>query len=246
MRIAQSLRLGLGVLGLALLSGCVTLDHEPVAEDPFESFNRGMYMFNNDLDRALVRPLAEAYNEVMPTPVNQGVSNVFENLRDVGSAVSNGLQFKFTEGASDVGRVLVNSTLGIGGVFDVASHMGLPKHDEDFGQVLGYWGMGPGPYLVLPVIGPSTIRDTVGFAVDWYLLDPLYLIDDDSVRWSLYTLRFIDTRADLIVAGKVMESAALDPYSFVRDAYLQRRQYQVTDGASQADDLWLEPEAGQR
>jgi phospholipid-binding lipoprotein MlaA len=222
------------------LAGCVGLEYQPPPEDPLEAFNRGVYLFNRDVDRALVRPVAETYDQLVPEPIDRGVTNVFENLADVGTAVSNGLQLKMGAAGSDLGRVLVNSTVGLLGVFDVASGLGLPKHDEDLGQVLGYWGVDAGPYLVLPLLGPSSVRDAVGLAGDLLLLDPLYYAGDDGLAWGLYGLRFTDRRSDLLAAGDVISDAALDEYDFVRDAYLQRRAYQINDGQLPEDDLFLD------
>jgi ABC-type transporter lipoprotein component MlaA len=157
-------------LCLALTSACAT---DPFGDprDPFEEVNRATFSFNELLDRALFTPLAQGYNAITPAPVNRGVTNFFNNLGDIGSAANNLLQFKVGRAVSDLGRVAVNSTLGILGVVDVASNLNLPRYNEDFGQTLGVWGLEPGPYLVLPIIGPSTVRDASGFAVD-FLFDP--------------------------------------------------------------------------
>ena len=211
-----------------VVAGCATgPDRDP--RDPLEDFNRAVYSFNDMLDRAFVTPLAEGYNAITPAPVNRGVTNFFNNLEDVRSALNNLLQFNIGRAFSDVGRVAVNSTIGILGLLDVASNMNLPRYDEDFGQTLGVWGFGSGPYLVLPFFGPRSVRDGVGVVVDWYT-DPLILIDDSTVRWSLIGLDIVDIRADLLNASRVIDQAALDPYSFIRDAYLQRRQNLVYDG----------------
>jgi phospholipid-binding lipoprotein MlaA len=197
--------------------------------DPWERYNRDMYAFNEALDRSFFKPLARGYNAITPDPVNRGITNFFNNLEDVRSALNNLLQFKIGRAFSDLGRVAVNSTAGLLGVMDVASNMNLPRYDEDFGQTLGVWGLDPGPYLVLPFFGPSSARDGVGVVVDWYTY-PVILIDDPWIRWGLLGLDVIDTRADLLYASRVLEEAALDPYAFVRDAYLQRRRDLVYDG----------------
>jgi len=213
-----------------IIGGCATVDPDFAdPRDPWEGFNRAMYSFNDTLDRAIIKPLAQGYNAIVPSPVNKGVTNFFSNLADVTSAINNLLQFKVGRAFSDLGRVAVNTTIGIGGLFDVASNMDLPRYGEDFGQTLGTWGVASGPYIVLPIIGPSSGRDTVGVVVDWFT-DPVTYVEDDTLRWSLRGLDLIDTRADLLNASRVLDQAALDPYAFVRDAYLQRRRSEVHDG----------------
>jgi len=220
----------LALAGAMALGGCATTDPDFAdPRDPIEGFNRAVYSFNDMLDRALIKPLAQGYNAVVPKPVNRGVTNFFNNIDDVTSAVNNLLQFKIGRALNDVGRVAVNTTVGIGGLFDVASNMDMPRYDEDFGQTLGTWGVASGPYIVLPLIGPTSGRDGIGLVVDWFT-DPTNYIDDDTVRWSLRGLDLVDTRADLLNASRVVDQAALDPYAFVRDAYLQKRQDQVYDG----------------
>lgn len=213
---------------MVMLAGCATgPDRDP--GDPLEDFNRAAYSFNELLDRALIKPLAQGYSAITPAPVNKGVTNFFNNLRDIRSAANNLLQFKIGRAFSDVGRVAVNSTIGILGLMDVASNMNLPRYDEDFGQTLGVWGVGSGPYIVLPFLGPTSGRDGIGLVVDWFA-DPVTYIEDDALRLSLRGLDIIDTRADLLSASRVLDQAALDPYAFVRDAYLQRREDLVYDG----------------
>ena len=219
----------LALSGFLLLGGCATDPEFADPRDPLEDFNRAMYSFNDGLDRALVKPLAKGYNAIIPSPVNRGVTNFFNNIDDVTSAVNNLLQFKIGRALSDVSRVMVNTTVGVAGLFDVASNMNIPRYDEDFGQTLGTWGVASGPYIVLPIVGPSSGRDTVGWVVDWFT-NPIYYLEDDTIRWSLYGLRFVDRRADLLNASRVLDEAALDPYAFVRDAYLQKRQNDVFDG----------------
>ena len=228
---------------VTLLVGCATGDtRDP--RDPIEPFNRVMYEFNDALDRILIKPVAKGYRAIMPSPVDRGVTNFFGNLSDVGSAINNLLQFKLKRAASDVSRVLVNSTVGVLGFFDVASNMNLEKHGEDFGQTLGAWGVGPGPYIVLPVIGPSDGRDTIGLVVDWYT-DPVTYVDPTRVRNGLIVLRGIDKRADLLGTSRVVEEAALDKYEFIRDSYLQKRRSAVHDGNppdEELDEEWQESE----
>jgi phospholipid-binding lipoprotein MlaA len=211
--------------------------------DPWESFNRPVYKFNDKLDEYVARPLAKGYQAITPAPVDRGISRFFSNLDDVQVALNNLLQFKFGDALSDVGRVGINSTLGILGFLDVATGMGLEKHEEDFGQTLGKWGFASGPYLVLPIIGPSSVRDGIGFAGDW-VVNPIYSrVDSATISWSLYGVRYVDRRADLLKASRVLQSAALDTYSFVRNSYLQRRQHLVYDGSpplSGDDDFFIE------
>lgn len=224
-----------------LLSACATVDPEYAdSRDPLEGFNRTMYTFNDNLDQYVAKPLARGYKKITPEPVDRGISNFFSNLDEVSTILNNSLQFKFKDAASDLGRLAVNSTLGLLGFVDVASDMGLQKHYEDFGQTLGAWGMGPGPYLVLPVIGPSSGRDAVGFAADWFTNPLYYVVEDVGVSWGLYLIRFVDRRADLLQTTSILESAALDPYAFTRESYLQRRQNQVYDGNPPFDDIFIE------
>lgn len=210
----------------SLLSGCATTANNP--NDPFEGFNRAMFSVNEGLDY-VIKPVAQGYDTVAPQPVKAGIGNFFGNLWDVLTALNNLLQGKGADGLSDIGRVLVNTTLGIGGVFDVASEFGLEKHSEDFGQTLGKWGVGEGPFFYWPLIGPRTTRDTFGWAVDSYA-DPVWNVNDVAWRNSLVGVRFIDMRASLLPTDKIVEEAAFDKYSYIRDAYLQHRRSEVNDG----------------
>ena len=215
---------------LAGLGGCASLpDDYRDPRDPWESYNRGMNQFNTDFDNAIWKPVAKGYRAVMPEPLDRGVTNFFNNLLDVTSAINNFLQLKLSRTASDVGRIAVNSTVGLLGFIDVASNLDLPSYKEDFGQTLGYWGVEPGPYFVLPILGPSTVRDGISLIPDWYT-QPVAYLDDRGVRWALGITYGIDARADLLTASKVLEEAALDPYTFTRDAYLQKRRNDVYDG----------------
>lgn len=213
------------LLSLSLL-GCATNGDR---RDPLEPINRGIYKFNDAVDKAVIKPVATGYKEVVPGPVRTAVGNFFSNLDDVLVLLNDLLQFKLEQAASDFSRLAWNSTLGIAGLIDVGSKMDLPKRNEDFGQTLGYWGVGNGPYLVLPFLGPSTLRDTVGLVVD-SRFDPLWQHDPISERNTAYGLHTIDTRARLLDAEKVLEEAAIDRYIFLRDAYLQRRRGLVYDG----------------
>ncbi len=207
-------------------SGCATTANNP--KDPFEGFNRAMFAVNEGLD-LVVKPVAQGYDAAAPLPVKVVVGNFFGNIWDVWTAVNNLLQGKGQQAVSDVGRVLINSTAGIGGAFDVAGEMGLTKHSEDFGQTLGKWGVGDGPYFYWPIIGPRTSRDTFGWVVDTYF-DPVWRIDDIGLRNSLVATRYISVRASLLPADKVVEEAAFDKYDYIRNAYLQHRRSEIFDG----------------
>ncbi|MCB1734987.1 MAG: VacJ family lipoprotein [Gammaproteobacteria bacterium] len=213
----------------SVLSGCATGPNAH-PEDPLEPLNRGIYSFNETFDRALMKPVSQAYKAVTPDVVDKGVTNFFNNIDDVSVMINNVLQLKLVNALSDLSRIMVNTSFGILGVFDVATMWGLEKHDEDFGQTLGYWGMGTGPYLVLPIFGPSNVRDGVGFVAEWYI-DPVAHVHPERDRWVAVILRAIDTRADLLTATDVLDEVAYDPYQTLRDSYLQRRAYLVADGA---------------
>ncbi len=232
---------------IMLLTGCATTETQS-PQDPLESVNRAVFSFNEGVDKAVIHPLAKGYKAITPEPVDQGITNFFANLSDIGSAINNLLQLKPTRALSDTGRVAVNTTIGIGGLFDVATRMGLEKTGEDFGQTLGYWGVPAGPYIVWPILGPSDLRDSVGKVGDWYM-DPLnyagtpdwprewkYGITEDW-QWGLWLVSYIDTRADLLNAEEVLDVAALDRYTYLRDAYLQHRQSLIDDnkGGAAAD-----------
>lgn len=229
MPISDLRRIGL-ILPLALIGGCASApDEYRDPRDPLEPYNRAMHKFNKATDDAIIKPVAEGYKKITPEPVDRGITNFFNNLADVNSAVNNLLQFKLSRAGSDVGRLAVNSTVGVLGFFDVATNMGLPSYKEDFGQTLGYWGAEPSPFLVLPFFGPSTLRDSIGLAGDT-VVNPLYNVEKNTVYWGAVGVNIVDQRADLLTAGKILEEAALDPYVFLRDAFLQRRRDQIFDG----------------
>jgi phospholipid-binding lipoprotein MlaA len=216
----------------ALAGGCATTREGRRGPDPLEPLNRSIHGFNDAADRVVLKPLATVYTEVVPPPVRGGVTNFFGNFRDVTTAVNGLLQGKFKQAASDVGRVAVNSTVGLLGVFDVASRLGLAKHDEDFGQTFGYWGVPEGAYLVLPFLGPSNVRDAVGLLPEFYLTDPQFLVfDEPPGEWIALGLRYVNFRANLFEAEQVFREAAFDEYAFLRDAYLQRRRNLIYDGS---------------
>ena len=209
-------------------SGCATSpDADP--RDPLEPMNRAVFEFNDTFDQAIATPVAKAYRAVLHQEIRSRISNFWSNIGDVFIGVNNILQGKFQDGIEDWARVAFNSTIGLAGIHDVASDMGLEKHDEDFGQTFGRWGVGSGPYLVIPFIGPSTLRDGTGLALDFHF-DPWNDVTPSSFRDPMWALRFVNRRAELLEASSLLEQAALDRYIFLRDAYLQRRRNQIYDG----------------
>ncbi|MCM2287613.1 MAG: VacJ family lipoprotein [Sulfuritalea sp.] len=213
-------------LVVGLLTGCASSGNP---KDPIEGFNRAMFAFNEGLDTAILKPVATGYEAMLPSPIRTGVTNFFGNIDDLFIGVNNLLQGKVPEAFSDLGRVVINTTIGLLGVLDVASEAGLEKHDEDFGQTFGRWGVGNGAYVVVPFFGPRTVRDTVGLVVD-VAADPVATHEPARVRDAALLLRVVNDRANLLPADKVVEEAALDKYSYMRDAYLQRRRNQIHDG----------------
>jgi phospholipid-binding lipoprotein MlaA len=218
------------IAGALMLSGPV-FAQQPV-NDPFEGFNRAMFAVNEGLDTVAIKPIAQAYDFVTPLPVRAGVGDFFGNILDVRNVLNNTLQGKLSDAGIDLGRLLINSTIGIFGLFDVASELGLQRHDEDFGQTLAVWGWENSSFMFWPLVGPRTVRDTGGLIVDIYT-DPTWYTLNKSVatRNSLVALRFVDVRASLLPSDKVVDEAALDKYAYVRDAYLQRRRNQIFDGS---------------
>lgn len=203
---------------------------DPEAIDRLPAYNRWMFGVNEKLDEYLLKPVAQGYQAVTPQFLDDGITNIFGNLADLPIGINNLLQFKFREAAQDFTRIVFNSTFGLLGFFDVASYFGIPKHDEDFGQTLAHWGVGEGSYFVLPLLGPSTLRDTGGLAVDAFNIDPVWEINRIPVRNSLVGLRIVDKRADLLRSERVTEGALLDRYTQIRDAWLQRRRSLIYDG----------------
>ena len=218
--------LSLAFAAAGLLGGCATSGNP---KDPIEGFNRAIFDINDGIDKAFIKPVAQGYEIVLPQPVRTGVSNFFGNIDDVFIAVNNLLQGKVPEAAGDVGRVFLNSTIGLLGIFDIASEAGLEKHDEDFGQTFGRWGVSDGAYLVLPIIGPSTVRDGFGQILD-IKADPVSRMHDVPTRNTMVATRGINERARILPTDKIVEEAALDRYAYIRDAYLQRRRSRIYDG----------------
>src|SRR5258706_12774112 len=220
-----------------LLDGCATASNP---QDPFEPFNRGVYQFNADVDKAILKPVAQGYRAVLPKFMQTGVKNFFSNVSDVPVALNNALQGKLTAAFSDIGRVAINSTVGVLGLFDIASKAGLEKHREDFGQTLGKWGVGGGPFLMLPIFGPSNGRDLAGFVVD-FATDPITRVNPSSAVFELSATRLVNRRAELLDTGTLLQNAALDEYQFMRDGYLQHRRHQIYDGNPPPDDDSIAP-----
>ena len=236
------------ILSTLLLGGCASVPVEQrVPEDPWQGYNRAMFKFNAGLDKAVLKPAAKGYRWVLPDFVERGISNFFSNLGDVPNSVNNLLQGKFKAAGGDSLRFLMNSTFGIAGFFDVASSTGLEKHNEDFGQTLGVWGVPVGPYLMLPLLGPSSVRDSGGYIVD-LAMQPVTYIEDDAIRWGLRSLQVVDVRKNLLRVEKSTGLGLYDDYEQMREVYLQRRRSliangQLDDGAEEDDALRRELEA---
>jgi phospholipid-binding lipoprotein MlaA len=228
MRLKLRFRIVLSVAVVWALQACATIAN-PDPRDPLESFNRGVFSFNDAVDGAVVKPVASVYRDVVPAKVRKGVGNFFNNLEDVWSIVNNALQLRGADTGDSIARVLVNSTIGILGLADVASDFNIERHTANFGLTLARWGVQPGPYVVLPLLGPSTLRDTVALPVD-LAGDALNGVQDSPTRYGLKAVSVVDIRAKYLNAGDIVDGAALDKYSFLRDAFLQRRRYQVYDG----------------
>jgi phospholipid-binding lipoprotein MlaA len=227
-----------GMLALALvallLQGCATVAR-PDKRDPLESVNRSVFAFNDAVDAAVVKPVATAYRDVVPSLVRKGVGNFFNNLEDVWSIVNNAIQGRRMQTGHSIGRVMVNSTVGLLGLVDVASDLNIERHTTGFGMTLGRWGVPPGPYVVMPLLGPSTLREVAALPVDRQG-NALTYVDDETTRTVLTATKLINLRAKYLSAGDVVAGAALDKYSFTRDSYLQRQRNQQYDGNPPDDD----------
>lgn len=205
---------------------------EPEDRDPWEGFNRAMFRFNDTADRWFLKPVAVSYRQITPIFMQTGVSNFFSNLHEINNVLNDVLQWKWGQAGNDTGRFLLNSTVGIGGLFDVAQHMGLERSDgEDFGQTLAVWGVSSGPYVVVPLLGPSTVRDFPGEVVEWYT-NPITYVDENSVEYTVKMVDVIQTRASLLQAESLLQG---DRYVLLRDAYLQRREFLINDGEQEDD-----------
>lgn len=231
----------LTIMVAALLTGCAPtselLRDDP---DPLESYNRAMFTVNDAVDKALFKPVAQAYQKVLPEPVTASIGHFFSNLNDVVVLVNDVLQFKLHQAAMDSSRIVFNTTFGVLGLFDVASHMNMPKNREDFGQTLGYWGFSEGYYIVLPFLGPSTVRDAFGLAGDFFINPIAWTTDSSTVEWSLWGLNLINRRAGLLSIERALADAQIDPYLFQRSAYLQQRRSLVYDGQAPQPDFDFE------
>lgn len=228
------------VTSVVLLTGCATGPHAN-PDDPLEPFNRGVYQFNDAVDVAVLKPVATAYRDYTPDLLRRGVRNFFNNLQDGWSAVNNALQLKGQGTSDSFGRFLLNSTFGLGGIFDLASDLNIDRSTKDFGHTLGYWGVAPGPYLVLPLMGPSTLRDTIARPVD--TLGTLTThISHVPTRNTVMAIELVDRRESFLNATEMLEQVALDPYMFTRDAFLQRRRSAVYDGNPPDEIRYDEPE----
>jgi phospholipid-binding lipoprotein MlaA len=231
--------------GLALvLAGCAFPPANP--RDPFEAFNRKSLEFNEKVDSLVLKPVATVYRAEVPPIVRTGVSNFFGNLSDGWSFVNSALQFKFQNAAENFMRLNVNTFFGLGGILDIASDLNIERHREDFGQTLGRWGVPAGPYIMLPLLGPSTLRDTLAMGVDWKG-DPVTYVDPTSARTTLQGLRVVDKRSNSLRVGDVLEAAALDKYTFIRDSHLQKRRAEISErdpADTPADDARVDAPAG--
>jgi phospholipid-binding lipoprotein MlaA len=231
------MRATLLIAAACALIACVTLSsNKPRSpQDPWESWNRGVYKFNTVMDKAFPRPVARAYVKVVPNPIRMGVSNFFANLNTPTVMINDALQGKFKASANDLGRFLLNTTVGVGGIFDPATSAGLDRNKEDFGLTLGHWGVHPGPYLELPILGPSNLRDGPAKVVDAYT-KPTQYIHNYYIKYGIYLPYLIDLRASLLPLDETLKNT-YDPYAFVRDAYLARRAYLVSDGKVTNEEL---------
>jgi phospholipid-binding lipoprotein MlaA len=227
----------LGLIGVMVGCASIPAGVAPSPHDPWEPFNRSVFEFNEGLDTYLLKPVVAGYRFVLPEFVRDGIYNFFSNYSDIYTALQNLLQGKPDYAFSDLMRVVVNTTFGLGGLIDMATPGGLPKHKEDWGQTFGVWGIPSGPYVVLPFFGPSSVRDTFGTAADLESDYLFRLLPDVALRNSLTGLRVVNARNTYYEAGDLLDGAAIDKYSFVRDAYIQRRAYQINEGRDDEEPL---------
>ncbi|MGH8232478.1 MAG: MlaA family lipoprotein, partial [Steroidobacteraceae bacterium] len=233
---------------LIALGGCATLPSgKPDPRDPYERMNRSIYKFNTTVDHAVLRPVARGYVKVIPRPIRTSVNNFVTNLAYPTTVVNSFLEGKVGDGVSDTARLVVNTTIGIGGLFDPASNMGLDRHDADFGLTLAKWGIRKSPYLMLPLLGPSTVRDGFGKLPDWLLLHEIETIklfqNNQYVEWSLFVVSVVNLRAQLLDEDKLLDNA-YDPYALLRSAYLQRREYLINNGQENPEEEFPDADTG--
>jgi phospholipid-binding lipoprotein MlaA len=214
---------------VVLVSGCATTAQAPSRADPLEAFNRAMYAVHEPIDRVVVRPAVQAYVDIVPLFIRRPVANFFGNIEDLFSGINGVLQGKTEKASHDFGRVMANSLIGLGGLIDVASDVGIPRGEEDFGQTFGHWGFPQGPYVFVPLFGPTTVRDGAGWIVRAYTT-PVNLVDNVPVRNTIWGVGYVDLRAQALETQSLVDKAALDPYTFIRRSYLQRREYLTYDG----------------
>ena len=223
----------LKIITILLLSislyGCATTNSLD-ERDPLEGFNRGVYSFNQTMDDLIFDPIGDLYRAITPDFIESGVTNFFNNLNDLSVIANEILQFKFGRASSDAARFVINSTVGLLGFFDVSSEMGLSKHNEDFGQTLAQWGFESGPYIVVPFFGPASLRDLSSFVVDKGVLNPMFYIEDDMIKSGLLTLNYVDFKSRLSSTKELVGTASLDEYEFIKNAYFEKRAYEINDG----------------
>jgi len=226
------------LIAALLLSACATTEQKtaPSPRDPYERMNRSVYRFNDNMDRAFLKPAAKGYRAVVPSVARKGIGNALSNLSYTTTLANDVLQLKLKRAVEDIVRLLFNTTVGLGGLWDPATKMGIPRNDEDFGQTLGHWGVPPGPYLMLPFFGPATVRDTPGLAVDLLVTDGSHYIEEDKIRYSVLAIDVLDHRVALLPLDETL-AGTYDPYAFIRNAYLQRRDFLVKDGDVEEEPL---------
>ncbi|MBC7435981.1 MAG: VacJ family lipoprotein [Bdellovibrionales bacterium] len=227
-QVAKQVTGAMALVLLLALQGCAS-NPNAVTRDPWEPFNRSVSKFNEGIDAVVLKPVATVYRDVTPALVRTGVSNFFGNLGDLWSAINSALQLKGRNALENLFRFNINTFLGLGGILDIASELDLERHKEDFGQTLGRWGVPTGPYVVLPILGPSTLRDALSLTFDRQG-NPITYVDNNSTRYFLYGMKAVDARANLLRTGSVLDQAALDKYTFTRDVFLQYRRAEISDG----------------
>ena len=230
-------RVALATTALLILQSCASLDQIEGTYDPFEPVNRKVYVFNDFIDKNIAKPVAQTYETYIPNPVQLGVHSFFGNIDDFSIALNDFLQLKGEQGISDSVRFTINSTIGLLGIFDLATDMGFAKHNEDLNQTLGYWGVPDGPFIMLPLLGAYNLRSATSAYAQSKLFTPIALITNSQIKDSLTVLDFFDTRVHLLLASDILDIAALDPYSYMRESYTQRQQSLIDDGDPSEDEF---------